>query len=57
MPTVDVPAPHHVGLTLRAQPALYWFVSAPVRHPVQLTLVSEDSAKPLTAAFERSGTR
>jgi hypothetical protein len=47
MPTVDVLAPDHVGLTVQEQPTLYWFVSAPVHHPVQLTLVSDDSEKPL----------
>ena len=40
-------APDHVGLTTRAQPTLYWFVSEPVDDPVELTVVDPQSLETL----------
>ncbi len=36
-------APDHVGLTTRRQPTLYWFVSEPIAHPVEFTVVDPQS--------------
>lgn len=34
-------APDHVGLTIHAQPALYWFTAKAIEEPVELTLLEE----------------
>jgi hypothetical protein len=44
---LSVLAPDHTGLTLREQPALYWFISRPSSSPVELTLVDPNAADPL----------
>jgi hypothetical protein len=44
---VRVVAPDHVGLTARAQPVLYWFVSRDVMHPVEITVVDHVRIEPL----------
>ena len=40
-------APNHTGLTTREQPSLYWFVSKPISHPIELTLVDPRVVKPV----------
>jgi hypothetical protein len=45
--TVKVLAPEAVGLTTRAQPTLYWFVSDAVEKPVVVTLIDEQTIDPL----------
>jgi hypothetical protein len=50
LPAIDVLAPNHVGLTVREHPTLYWFISAPTDTRIQLTIVSDDSEKPLVEA-------
>jgi hypothetical protein len=40
-------APEHTGLTTRAQPTLYWFVSEPVPSQVEVTVLAPDAEKPV----------
>lgn len=44
---LSVLAPNHVGLTMSAQPVLYWFISGPSSLPVELTLVDPQKTEPL----------
>ena len=44
---VSVLAPETVGLTIRAQPTLYWYLSEDVDNRVVLTLVDEDAIDPV----------
>jgi hypothetical protein len=44
---LSVLAPDHAGLTASEQPALYWYISKPTPHPVELTLVDPRAAEPL----------
>ena len=44
---LSVLAPNHTGLTISAQPVLYWFISSPSSLPVELTLVDPQKADPL----------
>ncbi|MDX1433394.1 MAG: DUF928 domain-containing protein [Gammaproteobacteria bacterium] len=45
--TLAVLAPDHTGLTVSAQPTLYWFVSERVTRPVELTLVDDRGSAPV----------
>ena len=45
--TLSVLAPEHPGLTVNAQPRLYWYLSQAVDVPAELTVVSRDSHDPL----------
>ena len=45
--TVSVLAPEAVGMTIRAQPTLYWFASSVAEHRVIVTIVDETSIDPL----------
>ncbi len=45
--TVDVLAPDHTGLTVSAQPTLYWFVSQTINQPAELTIIDDKSIDPL----------
>jgi hypothetical protein len=45
--TMSVLAPEHPGLTVSAQPRLYWYVSENVDIPAELTVVDKHSADPL----------
>jgi hypothetical protein len=47
LPSVFALAPNHVGLTTRAQPELYWYLSKDSRHPVTITISDEVSVEPL----------
>jgi Domain of Unknown Function (DUF928) len=44
---LSVLAPAHTGLTTAEQPVLYWFISGPSSHPVELTLVDPQKTDPL----------
>jgi len=46
-PTVTLLVPEHVGLTLSAQPELYWHISESTRHPVIFTLISDEAVRPI----------
>jgi len=39
--------PDHVGLTVQEQPTLYWYLSKPVRHPLEVTIIEEQAIYPL----------
>jgi hypothetical protein len=41
--TVLVLAPNETGYTTHDKPTLYWYVSQPLEHPVELTLISLES--------------
>ncbi len=45
--TMSVLAPEHAGLTVRAQPRLYWYLSDTVNVAAELTVVDRRSADPL----------
>jgi hypothetical protein len=40
-------APNHVGLTVQEQPTLYWFLSKPTKHPIEVTIILEEATHPL----------
>jgi uncharacterized protein DUF928 len=40
-------APEHTGLTVTEQPTLYWFISAPTSHPIEITIVDPAASEPL----------
>jgi len=44
---LSVLAPAHTGLTTSEQPVLYWFISSPSSHPVELTIVDPQKSDPL----------
>jgi hypothetical protein len=44
---LSVLAPAHTGLTTSEQPVLFWFISGPSSHPVELTLVDPQKSDPL----------
>jgi hypothetical protein len=44
---LSVMAPDHTGLTSTEQPPLYWFISAPTSHPVEVTIVDSQETQPL----------
>jgi hypothetical protein len=43
--TLSVLAPNETGLTTRANPTVYWYVSEPLNNPVELTLTSTEPLK------------
>lgn len=45
--TLEVLAPEHAGLTVSAQPTLYWFVSERIESDAELTIVDDTSVDPL----------
>jgi len=47
LPVVSVLAPGHTGLTVQEQPALYWFASAVVDAPIELTVIDEKGIQPV----------
>ena len=50
LPTLTVLAPQaHTGLTVQAQPVLYWYLSQETRHPVEIILTDRQRSKPLLA--------
>ena len=46
LPALVVVAPEHPGLTLKASPTLYWYLSQPTPIPLVLTLIEENAVKP-----------
>ena len=49
-PILAVLAPQdHTGLTVQAQPVLYWYLSQETRHPVEIILTDRQRSKPLLA--------
>jgi hypothetical protein len=46
-PVIAVLAPDHVGLTIREQPSLYWYLSKPVSGMVEFTLIDSTSLTPI----------
>jgi hypothetical protein len=44
---LSVLAPDHVGLTVRAQPDLYWFISGQATYPIEFTITESRALKPL----------
>ena len=40
-------APDHIGYTMREQPCLYWYISKPTAHEVELTVIERNGVKPL----------
>jgi hypothetical protein len=53
-PTVTVFAPDHTGLTVNAQPTLYWQLSKQAPVQVELTLVDDAGVKPLIEKVEKA---
>ncbi len=47
LPVISVLAPDHTGLTVQEQPALYWFASAVVDAPIELTVIDEKGIQPV----------
>lgn len=45
--SLQVLVPDHAGLTVSDQPALYWFISKPTTHSVELTVIERNAVKPL----------
>ena len=45
--TLEVLAPDHAGLTVSAQPTLYWFVSQRIDSNAELTIIDDSSIDPL----------
>ena len=51
LPTIDLLAPDgHTGLTTRANPTLYFFVSQPVSWPMQFTISTASQPRPILEA-------
>jgi hypothetical protein len=46
---LQVLAPEHTGLTLQAQPTLYWYTRTPVATRFEIALIDKDKTKPLLA--------
>jgi hypothetical protein len=44
---LSVLAPNHTGLTTSEQPALFWFISSPSSHAVEVTVVDPQKTDPL----------
>ena len=45
--TVSALVPDHTGLTSQEQPSLYWFLSQPTSHPIELTVIEAQAVKPI----------
>lgn len=45
--TLFVVVPDHIGLTVQEQPVLYWYLSKPVDHPVEVTIIEDQAIYPL----------
>ena len=45
MPVLAALAPEHIGLTIHAQPTLYWYISETTKHAIEFTVVDEESFK------------
>jgi len=51
---VAVLAPDHVGLTVKAQPSLYWYLSQATALPIELTISKDRAIEPLFETRLRS---
>jgi len=49
LPVLSVLAPDHTGLTAQDQPSLFWYVSNQTAHPVELTIIDDQTVQPLLA--------
>ena len=47
LPSLAVLAPDHVGHTVSAQPALYWYLSRPTSVRIELTLIDDKATDPV----------
>jgi hypothetical protein len=45
--TLTALVPNHTGLTIASQPVLYWYLSRPSTHPIEITVVPEAGTSPL----------
>jgi hypothetical protein len=45
--SLQVLAPDHIGFTVHDQPSLYWYVSKPIPHPIELTVIERNAVEPL----------
>ena len=45
--SLAVVAPDHTGLAATDQPELFWYVSQPVKSPLEFTLIAQDAVDPL----------
>ena len=52
LPAVFVLAPDHMGLTVQEQPDLYWYISKPTPHPIELAIIFSEGAQPLAPLIE-----
>jgi hypothetical protein len=48
--SLSVLVPDHVGITLKNQPHLYWFISRKTTHPIEVTITEKDAVKPVLEA-------
>lgn len=46
-PAISVIAPEHTGLTSRASPALYWYISDLPQYPLEFTVIEDQGIKPI----------
>jgi len=46
-PVLSVLVPEHTGLTIHAQPTLYWYVSQPINRPISVKIISDSLSTPL----------
>lgn len=53
LPVVSVLAPDHVGLTVREQPSLYWYLSKTTTYPVELAIIISQGIQPTTPLIEK----
>jgi hypothetical protein len=44
---LSVLAPDHTGLTVQEQPSLYWYLSKSTTYPIELTIIDDQTTKPL----------
>jgi uncharacterized protein DUF928 len=49
--------PDHVGLTTQEQPNLFWYISQPTSHAVEVTVIENQAVKPLLETPLRSPTQ
>ena len=52
---LQVLTPEHTGLTLQAQPTLYWYASTPMATRFEIALIGKDKSKPLLEVEAGSG--
>ena len=49
--------PNHLGLTINAQPTLYWYISKPAPYPLVLTVNNEKQVKPIVETVLRMASK